>query len=30
MHKLNIHSIAGLTRFAVAKGLITVPELALA
>ena len=25
MRKLNIHSIAGLTRFAVAKGLITVP-----
>jgi len=30
MRKLNIHSIAGLTRFAIAKGMITVPELALA
>jgi len=30
MRKLDIHSIAGLTRFAVAKGLTTVPELALA
>ena len=30
MRKLNIHSIAGLTRFAVAKGLITVPQMALA
>jgi DNA-binding NarL/FixJ family response regulator len=30
MRKLDIHSIAGLTRFAVAKGLITVPELAMA
>jgi two-component system nitrate/nitrite response regulator NarL len=30
MRKLNIHSIAGLTRFAVAKGLITVPEMAMA
>ncbi len=27
MTKLNIHSIAGLTRFAVAKGLINMPEL---
>jgi two-component system nitrate/nitrite response regulator NarL len=26
MRKLNIHSIAGLTRFAVAKGMITCPE----
>jgi two-component system nitrate/nitrite response regulator NarL len=30
MRKLNIHSIAGLTRFAALKGLITVPEMALA
>jgi len=30
MRKLNIHSIAGLTRFAVAKGMIAMPELALA
>jgi two-component system, NarL family, nitrate/nitrite response regulator NarL len=30
MRKLDIHSIAGLTRFAVAKGLVTMPELALA
>ena len=30
MRKLNIHSIAGLTRFAIAKGLITVPGLAMA
>jgi DNA-binding NarL/FixJ family response regulator len=30
MRKLDIHSIAGLTRFAIAKGMITVPELALA
>ena len=30
MRKLDIHSIAGLTKFAVAKGLITMPELALA
>jgi DNA-binding NarL/FixJ family response regulator len=30
MRKLNIHSIAGLTKFAVAKGLITMPELAMA
>jgi two-component system nitrate/nitrite response regulator NarL len=30
MRKLDIHSIAGLTRFAVAKGLITVPEMAMA
>jgi DNA-binding NarL/FixJ family response regulator len=30
MRKLEIHSIAGLTRFAIAKGLITVPEMALA
>jgi DNA-binding NarL/FixJ family response regulator len=29
MHKLDIHSIAGLIRFAVVKGLITMPELAL-
>jgi DNA-binding NarL/FixJ family response regulator len=27
MRKLNIHSIAGLTRFAVSHGLITVPGL---
>ena len=27
MTKLNIHSIAGLTKFAVAKGLIAMPEL---
>jgi DNA-binding NarL/FixJ family response regulator len=27
MRKLGIHSIAGLTRFAVAKGLVTMPEL---
>jgi len=30
MRKLNIHSIAGLTRFAVAKGLISMPEMAMA
>jgi two-component system nitrate/nitrite response regulator NarL len=30
MRKLGIHSIAGLTRFAVAKGLIAMPELAFA
>jgi two-component system nitrate/nitrite response regulator NarL len=30
MRKLGIHSIAGLTRFAVAKGLVTMPELTLA
>jgi two-component system, NarL family, nitrate/nitrite response regulator NarL len=30
MRKLNIHSIAGLTRFAIAEGLISVPELAMA
>ena len=30
MRKLGIHSIAGLTRFAVAKGLINLPELATA
>ena len=30
MRKLDIHSIAGLTRFAVAKGLITMPEMAMA
>jgi DNA-binding NarL/FixJ family response regulator len=30
MRKLNIHSIAGLTKFAVAKGLISMPELATA
>jgi hypothetical protein len=30
MRKLDIHSIAGLTRFAVAKGLVTMPELAMA
>ena len=30
MRKLDIHSIAGLTRFAVAKGLITIPGLAIA
>ena len=30
MRKLNIHSIAGLTRFAVAKGLIILPERAVA
>jgi DNA-binding NarL/FixJ family response regulator len=29
MRKLNIHSIAGLTRFAVAKRLIIMPELAM-
>jgi DNA-binding NarL/FixJ family response regulator len=29
MRKLDIHSIAGLTRFAVAKGLVTMPELAM-
>jgi len=29
MHKLDIHSIAGLTRFAIAKGLITRPQLAM-
>ena len=27
MRKLDIHSIAGLTKFAVAKGLINLPEL---
>jgi DNA-binding NarL/FixJ family response regulator len=30
MRKLDIHSIAGLTRFAIAKGLISLPEMALA
>ncbi len=30
MRKLNIHSIAGLTKFAVAKGLIAMPEMAAA
>ena len=30
MRKLNIHSIAGLTKFAVVKGLIAMPELAMA
>ena len=30
MRKLDIHSIAGLTRFAIAKGLITMPELTMA
>ena len=30
MRKLDIHSIAGLTRFAIAKGLITVPGMAMA
>jgi hypothetical protein len=30
MRKLGIHSIAGLTRFAIAKGLISLPEMALA
>ena len=30
MRTLGIHSIAGLTRFAIAKGMITVPEMALA
>lgn len=30
MNKLGIHTIAGLTKFAFAKGLITMPELALA
>jgi DNA-binding NarL/FixJ family response regulator len=30
MRKLNIHSIAGLTRFAIAKGLIHLPEAAVA
>jgi len=30
MRKLDIHSIAGLTRFAVAKGLVAMPELACA
>jgi len=30
MRKLNIHSIAGLTRFAIAKGLIRLPEAAMA
>jgi two-component system, NarL family, nitrate/nitrite response regulator NarL len=29
MRKLGIHSIAGLTRFAVARGLVTMPELAM-
>ena len=28
MRKLDIHTIAGLTRFAVAQGLTTIPELA--
>jgi two-component system, NarL family, nitrate/nitrite response regulator NarL len=27
MRKLNIHTIAGLTRFAIAKGLVTVPQM---
>jgi len=30
MRKLDIHTVAGLTRFAVARGLTTVPELAIA
>jgi len=30
MRKLGIHSIAGLTRFAIAKGLISIPEMAVA
>jgi len=30
IRKLDIHSTAGLTKFAVAKGLITMPELAMA
>ena len=30
MRKLGIHSIAGLTRFAIAKGLVQMPELAAA
>jgi len=30
MRKLGIHSIAGLTRFAVAEGLVTIPEMAVA
>jgi len=30
MRKLDIHTIAGLTRFAIARGLITMPELAMA
>jgi DNA-binding NarL/FixJ family response regulator len=30
MRKLDIHSIAGLTKFAIAKGLITLPEMATA
>ena len=30
MRKLGIHSIAGLTRFAVAQGLVTIPEMAFA
>jgi two-component system, NarL family, nitrate/nitrite response regulator NarL len=30
MRKLNIHSIAGLTRFAIAEGLVSVPELTMA
>jgi DNA-binding NarL/FixJ family response regulator len=30
MRKLDIHSIAGLTRFAIAKGVLAVPELAMA
>ncbi len=30
MRKLDIHSIAGLTRFAIAKGMITLPEMAMA
>ena len=29
IRKLDIHSIAGLTRFAIAKGLITMPQLAM-
>jgi DNA-binding NarL/FixJ family response regulator len=30
MRKLNIHTIAGLTRFAIAKGMVILPELAVA
>jgi two-component system nitrate/nitrite response regulator NarL len=30
MRKLDIHSVAGLTRFAVAKGMISVPEMVVA
>jgi hypothetical protein len=30
MRKLAIHSIAGLTRFAIAKGLVTLPDMGLA